>query len=252
MAFGVEDFHDLVRLVEARPEWRAELRRLVLSDELLALPEQIALLRAETEQRFQEVLQAQRRTDERFAELAQAQRRTEEGFAELVQAQRRTEERLADLARTVAALVRDTGELKGDMLELRYQRRAHAYLGRLLRRVHVLSGEDLAGLLEQAVDRGQLTEAEKDDVLLADLVVRGRRQEDGGGEVYLLLEVSWGVGPDDVQRAVRRAGLLEKLGTTVIPVVAGRTLTGEAIESAREKQVWHLLDGQMIPPAGRV
>jgi hypothetical protein len=38
VAFSVQDFHDLVRLLEQRPEWRAELRRLVLTEELLALP----------------------------------------------------------------------------------------------------------------------------------------------------------------------------------------------------------------------
>ena len=37
MPFTVEDFHDLVRLLEERPEWRAEMRRL-LCDEYLAVP----------------------------------------------------------------------------------------------------------------------------------------------------------------------------------------------------------------------
>jgi hypothetical protein len=39
MAFTVEEFQDLIRLLQERPEWRADLRRLVLTDELLALPE---------------------------------------------------------------------------------------------------------------------------------------------------------------------------------------------------------------------
>jgi hypothetical protein len=38
MAFTVQDFHDLITLVVQHPEWRAELRRLVLTEELLALP----------------------------------------------------------------------------------------------------------------------------------------------------------------------------------------------------------------------
>ena len=40
----IRDFHDVVRLLEEHPEWRAELRRLILSDELLALPQQMARL----------------------------------------------------------------------------------------------------------------------------------------------------------------------------------------------------------------
>lgn len=39
MVFTVRDFHDLIELLEQRPEWRAELRRLVLTEELLALPQ---------------------------------------------------------------------------------------------------------------------------------------------------------------------------------------------------------------------
>ena len=46
MPFTMDDFHDLIRLIETRPEWRAELRRLVLTEELLAAPDQLAALRA--------------------------------------------------------------------------------------------------------------------------------------------------------------------------------------------------------------
>ena len=39
MAFTIEDYRDLVQLLSERPEWRSELRQLLLSDELLILPE---------------------------------------------------------------------------------------------------------------------------------------------------------------------------------------------------------------------
>ena len=38
MSFTVDDFQDLIRLLQQHPERRAELRRHVLSDELLELP----------------------------------------------------------------------------------------------------------------------------------------------------------------------------------------------------------------------
>jgi hypothetical protein len=239
MPFGVEDFHDLVRLLEARPEWRSELRRLVLADELLALPEEVGRFRTETDRRFQELLAAQGRTETRLAELAAAQGRTETRLAELAHTMER-------LAVDVARLAVDTGDMKGDILEMRYRRRAHSYFGRLVRRAHVLSEDELADLVEDATEHGRLTEAERDDVLLADVVVRGRPIGDARSEIYLLVEVSWGVGPDDVKRAVRRAGILEKLGTPVRPVVAGKALTAEAAEAAREHRVWQVLDGQAI------
>ncbi|MGE3913566.1 MAG: hypothetical protein AB7K36_29720 [Chloroflexota bacterium] len=66
MAFTVEDFHDLIELLAQHPEWRAELRRHVLSDELLELP---ALVR--------QLAEAQARTDLQIAELVAAQQRME-------------------------------------------------------------------------------------------------------------------------------------------------------------------------------
>ena len=39
MAFTVEDYRDLVQLLSEHPEWRSELWQLLLSGELLTLPE---------------------------------------------------------------------------------------------------------------------------------------------------------------------------------------------------------------------
>ena len=82
----------------------------------------------------------------------------------------------------------------------------------------------------------------------ADLVVQGRRREDGA-EVALLVEVSWGIGPHDVERAAERAALLTRAGFSVLPVVAGRMITSEAVELARRRQVWQMLDGQVMSPS---
>ena len=42
VAFTIADVRDLVRLLDERPEWRAEVRRQLLTDEFLAMPGQIA------------------------------------------------------------------------------------------------------------------------------------------------------------------------------------------------------------------
>ncbi len=202
MPFASAEFHDLVRLVEEHPEWRAELRRLVLTDSLLALPEQVAELRVETERRFQELAAAQQRTNEQVASLTQqvaeltaAQCRTEEQMTGLAAAQRRTEEQVVQLIRVVQSLVINVGDLKGEVFER------------------------------------QLSIAGKDEVMLADLVVRGHRRDDDTA-VYLLVEISWTIGPYNVERAVERASLLSRLGVPVLPVVAGKAAT-EAAEQRR-------------------
>ncbi len=123
MSFTVSDFHDLVKLLEQQPSWRAEMRRLLLTDDILRLPKTVEDLAAtvdqfarSTEERFRQVEktladlaatveQFARSTEERFrqvekalADLAAAQQRTEQRLEELAAAQQRTEQRLEELA----------------------------------------------------------------------------------------------------------------------------------------------------------
>jgi hypothetical protein len=250
MPFTAEEFRDLVRILEEHPEWRAELRRLVLTDELLTLPELV-----------RDLVEAQRRTEERVATLEdrvaaliEAQQRTEAQIAALVEAQQRTEQHIAALTdaqlrteRRLATLTNDVADIKGVVLELRYQYRAHAYFAPLIRRTRVLSAEEIDTLLEAAVTQDLLSEAEADEIVLADLLLRGRRREDDT-EVYVVVEISWKIDPYNVERSVRRATLLSRLGTPAIPVVAGNEVIEEAANLASMLQVWQLTNGQAIPP----
>ena len=114
-------------------------------------------------------------------------------------------------------------------------------------RERVLSPDELTALLDDAIESGALSEAPADDISLADLIVRGRRRSDGAA-VFLVVEVSWGVGPQDVERAIRRAALLAYTGTPALPVVAGTWVTPEAADLAHTHQVWQLTNGQAIGP----
>ena len=242
MSFTVDDFQDLERLLEQRPEWRVRLRRLVLSDELLALPEQMSSLRTEIDRRFQQIAETQQQTDARMTALAEAQQQTEARLAALT-------EHVATLTQTVGTLVNDVAKLKGFGLENRYQTRGHAYFGRLLRRAHVLSSDEITVLIDDATDGGVLTQAQADEILLADVIVRGKRREDNAA-VYLVVEVSWGVGVHDVERAASRARLLSRVGTPAIPVVAGEWISADARKLAEQENAWQLTDSRpVIPPS---
>src|SRR5438552_2638642 len=82
----------------------------------------------------------------------------------------------------------------GEMLELRYGVRGIPSVGRLLRRSQVLSLGEVYDLLDDAVEHGVLSEEERDKIAEADLIVRGKDRKTGT-DVYLVIEVSWGVGP---------------------------------------------------------
>src|SRR5262245_52358250 len=122
MAFTVQEFHDLVALLTQHPEWQAELRRLVLTDELLALPQivrDLAVAQQRTEQQVAQLMDAQRHTAQQIAQLIQQ-------VTQLTQAQQRTEQQ-------IVRLQDDVGEIKGIVLEERYRNRAFAYFSRLVR-----------------------------------------------------------------------------------------------------------------------
>jgi hypothetical protein len=242
------------RLTEVRLAELAEAQR--RTDERLA---ELAEAQRRTDERLAELAEAQRRTDERIAELVEAQRRTDERLAELAEAQRHTEERLARLEEVVQALIRrvdridiQVAELRGDNLERRYREHVGAYFGPWLRRVRALSDYDLGSLLEDAEDRGRLNVQEAVDVRAADLVVYGRRRTDGQ-ELYLVVEVSASIRREDIERAVRRAGLLGRaLGTpeAVIAAAAGEYIDPDARSLALEQGVWLLFDGRERVPGG--
>ncbi len=194
--FTVNDLQDFLRLLRERPEWLDEVRRVVLTDELLALPRELAEAQLRTDARFAELAEAiqrltlrfeeaqrrneeqlaelRRQVDARFAELAEAQRRNEEQlaelrrqtdarFAELAEAQRRNEEQLAELRRQTDARFAELAEA---------QRRNEEQLAEAQRR----NEEQLAELRRQVDARfAELAEAQRrNEEQLAEL----RRQVD--------------------------------------------------------------------------
>jgi hypothetical protein len=268
MPFGVEDFQDLIRLLQERPEWRADLRRLVLADELLTLPEivrELVQAQQRTEVRvgrLEEALialtEAQQRTEVRLAALEEGldslRAETERRFQELAASQTSLNQRMDALRETVqtlgehvATLLIDVGDLKGSNLERRYRERPFVYFQRLIRQAHTLSGDELNAMLDRAVREGQLTDEDIDEIVWADAIVRGRRREDGQ-EVFLVVEASWGIGPYDVQRAHQRAALLAKTGVIALPVVAGTWMTPDGELAARGIKVWRVTNGRTGAP----
>jgi hypothetical protein len=95
MAFTVNDLNDLLRILREQPEWLAEVRRVLLTDELLTLPDLV-----------RELVEAQRRTDERLAEF---QQRIEQQMAEfqqrierqIVEFQQRIEQQMAEFQQRI-------------------------------------------------------------------------------------------------------------------------------------------------------
>ncbi len=225
------DLAAVYRSLREDPEAREELRRLVLTDELLALPAVVA------------------RLAQRVDQLAERMDQLAERMDQLTAAQQRTEQRLEALIDQVRSIDGRVGWLEGAVLEDRVTRRASSYFQRIARRIRVLDSPELDDILEEAVERGVLTDEEAVEVRLADTVVRARRE---GADVYLVVETSRTVDLGDVERARDRARLLERTGTAALPVVAGRFIGPAAEEGAELMRVWRVIDGRTLPPPSDV
>jgi uncharacterized protein YoxC len=266
MAIG--GFDELLRALRDHPEWREDLRRLVLSEALLVLPETVASL-ADAQRATADGLdsltaqvgalagQVEALTSQMGSLAGQMQALTArvdaltarvDALAQQMEALTARVDALTQqmqaLTEQVSTLSEHVAWLKGDAIERRYRERASAYFGRIATRLHVLPPEELDALLEEAVTAGALSSAEADEVRWADAVIRGRWED--GSEVYLVVEASWGIGIEDARRARERAELLARTGRTALGVVAGAWISPDAAETARGLRLWQVADGGLL------
>lgn len=241
MAFTVEDFQDLVRLLREHPEWREDLRRMVLAEELWQLPGFVQELANQTRL----LAEAQRATEARLETLTAR-------VEALAEAQRSTEQQLSRLAGSMEYRFQQVTEsldwLLERSLEERVRERAAAYFGKVFCELRVLANSEVDELLETAFKEGTITWEERQDVLEADVIARGRLRSTGE-EAYLVAEVSRRVEAGDVQRAYRRAGRLQKVTGRAVAAVTGASIVAEARELAETLGVLPVKDESREGPA---
>jgi len=277
MGMTVQDLHDLIRLLEEHPDWRAELRRVLLSSELLELPKLVREIAA-IQRRHSELLEqhsreigelralvaqlaeAQRRTEQRVEELAEAQRRTEQRVEELAEAQRRNEEQLAsfraetdarfrELAEEIRRLSRTVDRLAEWQRGEAGRREGEQYEQHTLRRApNLFAGGEGGNAIEFSVRRRisrwlqpyyqeQQMPEPLADPLLADIIW-------WKGDEVVIAEVSQKVNGQDVRRAKLRANTLREVGVQAMPVVIGEEwATPESQALAQQEGVEWMVGG---------
>jgi hypothetical protein len=258
MPFELRDFQDLVRLLREHPDWREELRALLLTQELLTLPVIVRELAEGQERLTETVAQLTVRLDqliahvdqltETVAHLAEEQRRMAEEQRRLAEEQQRLAEEQRRMAEEQRRLTEgqlrfevQMGQMRGWFLEERYRTHAPAYFGRFLRQVQPAHMGRLADALRERLAEGELAE-----VLLADVILTGRLPTPGRPQaIWVVLEVSTTVDRRDVERAQRRAALLRQARYPAVAVSGGTEATAGARQAASETGVALLLDGRI-------
>ena len=238
MGFTVNDLQDLIRLLEENPQWRAQLRPVILGEEFDRMP---GIMR--------ELAEAQQRTTDSLAgltarvdQLVEAQARTDARIEQLVEAQVATEAKLASLIVIVEGLAKraDRADTKfefwdGFYTQYLFERRAPALFGDWLRRPRVVSLEDSGA--EDAVDQGLLTDSEMKQLRRLDIILSGRDKSIPDASLTLAVEISRTIDYDDVDRASQRAAIFAKAGIPARGAVGGLVIDERVEQFARERNV---------------
>lgn len=214
MSFTVHDFEDLLKIMEAKPEWRSRLQRALFSE--IDLPKAFQTL-AVSQAEMSSLL---KRMDARVERL------------EIGQEQ---------LKQDVGVLKRDTATLKGRPLEQTYVNKAAAIFGRYLRNGRTAANL-IADQLYTALSEEKVSEAEVDQVLTSDLLWIGEERQ-SKTQLVLVMEASWLAEANDVERALKRAVVLERIGLRTLPVVGGEEWTQAATTLARTHNVVMTMNG---------
>ncbi|HOM11051.1 MAG TPA: hypothetical protein PLV81_12980 [Spirochaetota bacterium] len=198
----IKSYWDLLSVLKEHPDWLEELRKLILTEELLALPK-------------------------KFDEFVKRY----ESFIE---------NEFKPLKATVEKQGNDVGSLKGDNFERKVKEKAPSYFGKLILKCRLIDTMELANSIDDAIlnKKATITDDERDDALKVDVVVTGFLRHNKEKKVFLAAEVSIVVDKTDVERAARRTKIIEKcLGIPGIPVVIGDEYTDGAKKAAEELQV---------------
>ncbi len=209
------DALEIIRQMQQDPALKAEMRAVLLGEELLTLPELVQ--------------ENSRQIAENSRQIAALAERMDQ---------------LADIIRQHdARLVRvedNLGQLQGDITEDKYRRsfasRAAKIEGRL-KVSKVLSPGELADLSFTAADSGLVSDDEADQLLRADAVAFGTVRATGE-EVILVAEIANRIHVDDVVRAIERAKIAGRAvpNRRAIPVVMGPK--AEVIRDKAYSGVW--------------
>ena len=221
----------VLRLIRGSDGLREELRREILTEELLQLPV-----------RFTKMEQDMGVLKEDVAGLKDGQARLEqdvaglkEDVAGLKDGQARLEQDVAGLKEDVAGLKDGQARMSGHISNLRgaaYERVAVERSRRLIRRLHGMDTSTLvnasrrpsatfeAEILIPAIRSGRITRDEADDLEDADCILR---LEDPDKEtIYAVVEISITVQETDRVRAARRAEVFSRVvGVEALPYVVG-------------------------------
>ncbi len=223
----IHSIQDLFRLLAAHPEYQAEIRRHVLTQDLLNLPSRFDRF----ESRFD-------RFEGRVERFIEEQRRIN----------RETRQDIGEVRRDISELKQDMSQIRGGYARDRTIRRAPLIAMRMgLTYARTLTVGDLVSMAQSA-DVSGIESQEIDSFVDADLVMETTDQD--GQTVYIAVEISYTANRQDTRRAIRNAEFLSRFtGQTARPAIASVRNDSEIDDRIASGQVhWHAIRERGLEP----
>ena len=238
---------EFLRLLEQDADFRTEVRRQLLTAELIELPERFAAFVTRVDGFIARTEEFMVRTEEFMVEQKAINARMDARFDGVDQRFDGVDQRFDRMDTRLQAITDDLGDLKGHAAGRAVRDHAET-LPDLLGLAHIatLDRRDLVGLLAPAAS--EIAAGDRQSFFRADLVVEARSAD--GSACYVAVEASYTADRRDSDRALRNAGYLTRCtGRPAHAVVA-------SLRNDRNVQVlvdagtvhWHRLTEKDLDP----
>ena len=221
----INNIDDLLRLLRENPEYAAELRRYILTEELLRLPAQLTAFVELSDRRYDELRDYIRILDERFSQHS----------AQVNENIRRVETAVGEV-RGLFAVHATAQNIRDLIAQMGFNRR------------RTLTKDDILDLTEGRWTAMGIGQADIASFHAADFIVEV--EDEAGERAFVTVEASFTVDGHDVERAVRNAGLMTRFtGAPCHPAVTGVRYHESAAEAINTGRVaWRAIpEGDLRP-----
>ena len=229
MAFTEADIDEFIALVQSNAGLRERVRRALVDDAFERIAATLAQS-AEDDRRFREGMHEFRVTTEaRFDAIDERFDRVDERFDRVDERFDRADRRMDGMDKRFDRIEGQLGNLRGEVYEIRFSLNP-IRLTRHFRDVRPVFAGSYEPILD-ARDRELIGDADWEDLIRADTFALVRRRGDKT-DIIAVIELSRVIDQGDVDRARRRAAILNAAGVPAVGCAAGEAATEGAIAAA--------------------
>ena len=237
---------EFLRLLEQDADFRTEVRRQLLTAELIELPERFAAFAARVDKfnaRVDEFMGTQQAVNARVDEFMDTQQAVNARVDKFMDTQQAVNARVDS---RLQAITDDLGDLKGHAAGRAARDHVETILDQLgLTYVTILHRRDLVGLLAAAPD---IAAGERQSFFRADLVVEARAAD--GSTCHVAVEASYTADRRDSDRALRNAGYLTRCTGRPAHAVVASLRNDRDVQALVDQGAlhWHRLTEKDLDP----